>query len=586
MAMNPNMTAIVLAAGLGTRLRPYTNDRPKALFTINQRPLLALVIEQLIASGFKRILVNTHHLHRQIEAFIDQSAFSVPVVLRHEPDILGTGGGIRNLADQWAPGPLLVINADIVTSIDPGEVYRFHCRHDHAVTMVLHHRAEFNTVSVHNGFVTGFASPETEPGLAFTGIHVMDGRILDFLPDSGPAHIIDAYSAMIAAGEKICAYQVRDHYWQDIGTPSRYRDAAYTVMAPLAFREAFGREPAEPVQRHRLHGDGSDRQWYRLSAGDRTLIMADHHLRRGTQRQEVDAYIDIGRHLQSLNLAVPRIHLYDRCAGLVFLEDLGDRHLQHVMARADARQAGALYRRVIDLWLAMAIEGMHTFDPNWTYQTPRFDGQVVLENECRYFVDAFVRGHLGLDVPFEALAEEFQQLADHISQIATTGFMHRDLQSRNIMVGEKDIRFIDFQGGRVGPLQYDLASLLIDPYVALGPNLQDDLVGYCAAALRRYKIDSSGFRKGYAYCALSRNLQILGAFAFLGNTKGKTQFLDHVPVAVNQLNRTLAGFEEEDWPRLKQLAGTLPERCSPEISGGMEGRRHRPPLTPDEGGTE
>jgi aminoglycoside/choline kinase family phosphotransferase len=256
------------------------------------------------------------------------------------------------------------------------------------------------------------------------------------------------------------------------------------------------------------------------------------------------------------------------------------------MARADARQAGALYRRVIDLWLAMAIEGMHTFDPNWTYQTPRFDGQVVLENECRYFVDAFVRGHLGLDVPFEALAEEFQQLADHISQIATTGFMHRDLQSRNIMVGEKDIRFIDFQGGRVGPLQYDLASLLIDPYVALGPNLQDDLVGYCAAALRRYKIDSSGFRKGYAYCALSRNLQILGAFAFLGNTKGKTQFLDHVPVAVNQLNRTLAGFEEEDWPRLKQLAGTLPERCSPEISGGMEGRRHRPPLTPDEGGTE
>ncbi|MBT8042292.1 MAG: NTP transferase domain-containing protein, partial [Pontiella sp.] len=183
------MTAIVLAAGLGTRLRPYTKDRPKALFTINQRPLLALVIEQLIDSGFKRILVNTHHHHRQIEAFIDQSAFSVPVVLRHEPDILGTGGGIRNLADQWAPGPLLVINADIVTSIDPGTVHRFHCGHDHAVTMVMHHRAEFNTVTVQNGFVTGFASPETEPGLAFTGIHVMDGRILDFLPESGPAHI-------------------------------------------------------------------------------------------------------------------------------------------------------------------------------------------------------------------------------------------------------------------------------------------------------------------------------------------------------------------------------------------------------------
>jgi aminoglycoside/choline kinase family phosphotransferase len=357
-------------------------------------------------------------------------------------------------------------------------------------------------------------------------------------------------------------------------------------MAPLAFREAFGHKPAEPVQRHRLHGDGSDRQWYRLSAGGHTLIMADHHLRRGLERQEVDAYIDIGRHLQALNLAVPRIHLYDRCAGLVFLEDLGDRHLQHVMVRSDARQARALYRRVIDQWLAMAIEGMHTFDPNWTYQTPRFDSQVVLENECRYFIDAFVWGHLGLDVPFEALADEFQRLADHISQIATTGFMHRDLQSRNIMVREQDVRFIDFQGGRIGPLQYDLASLLIDPYVALGPDLQDDLVGYCADALSQYKIDPSGFRNGYASCALSRNLQILGAFAFLGNTKGKTQFLDHVPVAVKQLNRTLAGFEDDDWPKLKQLARTLSERCAPETPGGMELRRQRPPLTQDKGGTE
>jgi aminoglycoside/choline kinase family phosphotransferase/dTDP-glucose pyrophosphorylase len=565
MRHNKCMNAIILAAGLGTRLRPYTRHTPKALFTINQKPLLAIAITRLIEAGVEKVLINTHCHHRQIETFIGASTFDVPVQLYHEPDILGTGGGIRNLAPEWLPGPVLVVNADIVTDIDLERVCRFHRSHRHAVTMVMHNRAEFNTVGVENGFVKHFTasgqkrSPVRE--LAFTGIHVLDGRILDFLPDQGPAHIIDAYEGMLAAGEKIRAYRARDHYWQDIGTPGRYIDAAFSQMAPQAFKAAFGAPPRGSIRRHPLHGDGSDRQWYRLIADGRSLIMADHHIRQGRNRQEVDAYVDIGKHLHAKGVAVPQIFLHDNCAGLVFLEDLGDRHLQKAIAGLNLSETKALYEQVIDQWAVMALQGAESFDTAWTAQTPSYNRHVILENECRYFVQAFVRGYLGRDVRFQSLADEFHWLADNIMQITTTGFMHRDLQSRNIMVKGGDIHFIDFQGGRLGPVQYDLASLLIDPYAALSSNLQADLRTYCIDLLKgRYGMDTNDFKGEYTCCALARHLQILGAFAFLGKVKGKTRFFDYIPTAVEGLVSTLAGFEDSALPKLKKLAAAIAAR--------------------------
>ena len=556
------MKAMILAAGLGTRLRPYTRHTPKALFTINQQPLLAIAIDHLRKAGFQKVWVNIHHHHGQIEDFVNRTSFGIPVRLSYEPEILGTGGGIRNVASDWLPGPLLVINADIITDIDLGKIYHFHCSHNHAVTMVMHDRAEFNSVQVENGFVTQFKRPirksGNEPLMAFTGIHVLDSRVLDYLPARGPAHIIDAYTKMIAAGEGIRAYRASGHYWQDIGTPGRYLDAAYSKMAPLAFKKAFGIFPQGPVGRQRLHGDGSDRQWYRLSDESRTLIMADHHIRQNNNRQEVDAYVDIGKHLHAKKVPVPHIYLHDNCAGLVFLEDLGDRHLQKETANLNLAQKKTIYQRVIDQWIIMALSGAQSFDTKWTYQTPRYDRNVVLENECRYFIEAFVRDYLQWDARFRELAGEFNWLADRIMQIKITGFMHRDFQSRNIMVQAGNIHFIDFQGGRLGPLQYDLASLLIDPYVALPTDLQNDLRTYCTDALQqRYGIDGTEFTNGYACCALSRNLQILGAFAFLGRTRGKVQFLDYIPKAVQSLNASLAAFGQNTLPKLKKLTRSI-----------------------------
>ena len=99
------MKALILAAGYGTRLRPYTDFTPKPLFTIDGRPLLDILITQLIEAGCSGIIINTHHLHQKIEAFIAEQNYAVPVHLRHETRILGTGGAIKNVSDFWDDKP-------------------------------------------------------------------------------------------------------------------------------------------------------------------------------------------------------------------------------------------------------------------------------------------------------------------------------------------------------------------------------------------------------------------------------------------------------------------------------------------------
>jgi NDP-sugar pyrophosphorylase family protein len=538
------MNALILAAGLGTRLRPFTDLRPKALFTINEQPVLARVIDALHRSGFEAVWVNAHHHHDQIEHYVKETHFPIPVTIFHETEILGTGGAVRNVADHWDSGPLLISNADVVSDIDPARVFAFHQAHGYPVTMVMHDRSEFNSVCVDSDdFVTGFNCQDRrgQRVMAFTGIHVVDRKILEFLPLQGAAHIIDAYRQMLAAGERIKAWVITNHYWQDIGTPIRYQRAAFDLMAPLAFEAAFGSRPVVPVTRRQLHGDGSDRNWFRLTSGSRTLILADHGIRQGEGQQEVDAYVDIGRHLHARGVAVPRIYLHDGCAGLAFVEDVGDVHLQGLVARMDEPRQQQLYRQVIDLWLTMAMEGRHGFDPHWTWQSTHYDRQVILERECRYFLEAFVQGYLGWAWTYDDFSTEFEELARRIDQSQIPGFLHRDFQSRNIMVQHPRIIFIDFQGGRLGPIQYDLASLLIDPYAGLIQESQDQLFAYSAAQLgSRYGVNLQKFKEGYELCAVARNLQILGAFAFLSRVKGKRRFEAFIPAAVGSLVRNLS----------------------------------------------
>jgi NDP-sugar pyrophosphorylase family protein len=560
------MKALILAAGLGTRLRPYTNHTPKALFTISDRPLLDIMITRLIEAGCEAIIINTHHLHDQIESYIVQQSYAIPVLTRLEPQILGTGGAIKNVKDFWNDHPFMVINGDIVTTIDFKQVYRYHCQHLYPATLVLVDDPELNSVACDaEGFVVEFTqrgemmNGADPSALTFTGIQVLDPEILKFIPTGVPSSTIDAYIRMIAKGRKIKAFISKNAYWKDIGTAERYKSAVFETLTPRIFHQVFADLKFRPPVRERLEGDGSDRSWNRLTIGTKSMIVVDHQIKKIAKKAEVDAFMSIGHHLFARGVPVPKIYGGDALAGYVFLEDLGSLNLQTAIQKADDREKIThMYQSVIDLLTRFSVHGSQQFDAGWTHQTTRYDKTLILEKECRYFVDAFLNAYLGLEMSYEDFKSEFEFLAENALKYAVQGLMHRDFQSRNIMLKNNQFYIIDFQGSRIGPIQYDLASLLIDPYVDLPPGIQTRLCTYALNKLQaKMKLNAANFRHCYRFCRLTRNLQILGAFGYLTCTKKKAHFEKYIPAAVDTLRRSLVKHEKKTLPGLTALADNL-----------------------------
>jgi aminoglycoside/choline kinase family phosphotransferase/dTDP-glucose pyrophosphorylase len=562
------MKALILAAGLGTRLQPHTLQVPKPLFSIGGRPLLDHLVAALHRAGCTHIAVNTHHLAQRIDDYIASRAYPLPVTTRWEPNILGTAGAIRNLTEFWDKEPFWVVNGDIVTDIDLAALMAHHRRHDHLVTLCLHHRPEFAAVlAPDEEHVSGFQrldEPQIynrESLLAFTGIQVLEPAVLDWIPEGAFVDIIEVYRRMITAGHGVAAYISRNHQWYDIGTEAGYRQAALSTAAPMAFREAFGSSVGDPYDIRPLHGDGSDRRWYRLSASCGTLILADHGIHSHIVTGEAQAYTAIGRHLFAKGVPVPEIHFADPFSGLVFIQDLGDTNLQACLKQPlDRGTRKGLYEQVIDALVRLAVDGADGFDPNWAYQGAAYDRKLILDRECRYFLEAFVNGYLDMPLAYNHLGEEFENLATASLEQSVLGLMHRDMQSRNIMVSGGYCYFIDFQGARQGPVQYDLASLLIDPYVQLPETFQTDLLhAYYDRWSQHSKagIPWADFQNGYRYCAVCRNLQILGAFGYLSKVKGKGWFSQYIPAAARSLVLNLQRLESRRFPRLYKLSRQL-----------------------------
>jgi NDP-sugar pyrophosphorylase family protein len=557
------MKAMILAAGLGTRLQPYTHTIPKPLFPVAGKPLLEIAIDNLIAAGCEALVINTHHLHERLEDFMAQRSDPIEIQTCYEPDILGTGGAIKNVVEFWDDRPFMVVNADIYSTIDLQQIYAYHCAHRHPITLALYDEPGINTVALDpDGFVTDFddaadsaRSPLTTK-LTFTGIQVLDPEILDYIPPATFSSSIDAFKKMMAAGRKIKAYVPETAFWNDIGTPERYQQTMLAVMFPEAFQRAYSKSPTTPIKQTQLKGDGSQRRWYRLETEQHSLIMADHGIHTHEKTAEIDAFVNIGNHLFNSGIPVPQIYLHDRFSGLVFLQDLGDLDLQAAVRREPREKVTTTwYQAVIDIVVELSIGGVEEYDPAWAYQTPSYDKALILEKECRYFVEAFLNGYLGRQDSFEAYEAEFSVIADKALENPVIGLMHRDLQSRNIMRKKNQFYLIDFQGARLGPIQYDLASLLIDPYVELPEAVQSRLLDYCIDKIeQRTGMAEDKFRDCYRYCRLTRNLQMLGAFGYLTRVTQKTQFERYIPAAVKSLSTHLSDRVGAECPGLKGLA--------------------------------
>ena len=302
-----------------------------------------------------------------------------------------------------------------------------------------------------------------------------------------------------------------------------------------------------------LAGDGSDRRFFRL-LGSPTLVLLYHPYPPGGAVNENDSYYLIGRHLRAQGGPVPEIYAYNREEGWMLLEDLGDVSLESAFKKPlKEGQRRFWYRQALQVLVGLQVDGRQGFDPSWCFDTPVVDRPFLLERECGYFVQAFLNGYLGLKVTMEELALDFDRLLSLALPEGPDYFLHRDFQSRNLFIRDGRLRVIDFQGGRLGPLGYDVAALLIDPYVGLTPAWQGELLQYYLDLLKtRLAVDDAAFKEQYRYLALCRNLQILGAFAFLTKVKGKDYFARYIPAALAGLRRRLETRAGE-FPRLEEV---------------------------------
>jgi NDP-sugar pyrophosphorylase family protein len=249
--MKAQIKAMILAAGLGTRLRPLTNDRPKALVTVAGRTLLEIALARLRAFGVDEVIVNTHHYAEMIRKYLSANqCFGMCIEISHEDELLDTGGGLKKAAwffleDKGAEegAPFIVHNVDVISTIDLAQMVRYHTESNALATLAVQERETSRYLLFdEQGLLCGrrkgpdSATELTRPAqapqaLAFCGIHVISPRIFALMGEDKAFSIIDLYLTLAAQGEKIAAFRADGTYWRDLGKPEAVAQAAREIEA-------------------------------------------------------------------------------------------------------------------------------------------------------------------------------------------------------------------------------------------------------------------------------------------------------------------------------------------------------------------
>jgi len=284
---------------------------------------------------------------------------------------------------------------------------------------------------------------------------------------------------------------------------------------------------------------GSDRRFYRVScAPEESLILVKYNLERAENRH----YVRIAEFLTEHGIAAPKTYFHDPGEGLIWIEDLGENDL--FSFREDTWLVrGALYRSALD-----EIAKLHELPQSeWS----KLDGQMPPEFnaalyrwEQNYFFQNCLGRIFGVDEESQrelASLPALAEIAEGLAELPRV-LVHRDFQSQNIIVRAGHPYLIDFQGMRPGLAEYDLASLLFDPYVELSASEREELCRYYY--MERRGLRSVGqMRKALRLCAMQRLMQALGAYGFLGLVKGHRHFLAHVPAALDSLRNVVAEID-------------------------------------------
>jgi NDP-sugar pyrophosphorylase family protein len=244
------MKAMILAAGLGTRLHPLTDDRPKALVTVAGRTLLEIALARLRSFGVGEVIVNAHHFAEMIADYLKANDnFGMRIEVSREEELLDTGGGLKQAAHFFLEDggntqePFILHNVDVLSNIDLASMVRFHTERNALATLAVQQRETSRYLLFdEQGQLCGrragqdgeveWARPAAKTeALAFSGIHVLSPQIFAKMEEKGAFSIIPAYLRLAARGEKVLAFRADGCYWRDLGRPESIAQAAQDLSS-------------------------------------------------------------------------------------------------------------------------------------------------------------------------------------------------------------------------------------------------------------------------------------------------------------------------------------------------------------------
>jgi NDP-sugar pyrophosphorylase family protein len=473
------------------------------------------------------------------------------------------------------------------------------------------------------GFFTGIKQSGQQQGkmkeMTFTGIAVYEPEFLKFLPE-GSSSVVDAWKEALSAEQSVGTLDVSGCSWSDIGTPSSYASTVFhdlkaggemvfihpsvqncgdfrmsgfivmekgskadkgtslsnSIMLPGGHAEAgvqyehciLGPGFVVDIKKpHRvgLSGDdgailigtgGSDRKYYRTREEKRSVVI----MQCMDEDPDLQRHIEYTRFFLNCEIPVPQLIKVEPDKKRAVFEDLGDFSLYSwLKCRRNSEDIKRVYRSVMDILLRV-----HSVATDCISECPLLQERVFDYDHFRwetgYFIEQFIEGMREREINGRsALDKEFHSLAVKADAFPKT-IVHRDFQSQNIMITDGDIpRLIDFQGARVGPPGYDIASILWDPYYPLEENLRERLLDYYIQNMVERtggKFIQEDFRKTLLTCRLQRHMQALGAYGFLSSVKGKKYFMKHIPEGLRLLKEDVS-LVKEDYPQLYEVVMNL-----------------------------
>lgn len=510
--------AIVLAAGYGKRLRPLTSTIPKPLMPVWGEKMLSRIVDMLRSWGVEDIVVNTHYLHEQVEAWAKENDCRVS----YEPRILGTGGAINPLRNWLGEEDFYLVNSDIVVE----GATKLDFRGDElGVAYVSDEGPRTIEVECESRFVTCWNSPDPGWGDTYTyaGITLLRNRILKYLKSEGEFSIINAYEKAMMEGDFIRAVRKDDFLWSDAGTIDSLialnQDGEDNAFDEFPHLKAVGATAAKFIGAR-----GSERVFFKAKEG--VVVIYDD-----TNRKENGKYSRHAKWLKAHGVKVPEVIAESEELKALLLEDVGKENLA--------------FEKCIPI-----IEALHEFS-KLTQAESELDlespmDEKMWEWERELFKKHCLEERYGLEMSAE-VEKELEKVAEVLNK-EPKALVHRDFQSTNVLWRGENFAFIDFQGMRMGPAIYDLASFVYDPYRSFTDKERYALISLYAKVSSREEVNNS-----VHYAAVERLVQCLGAYGRLTGL-GKSEFKKFFKPALENL---LVAADKLDLDNLTVLAEDL-----------------------------